>query len=299
VATSSKAALAAGSAVRGKWNKRIYRIERLLGEGANGKVYLVSEGSRLFALKFGFDALNIQSEINALKAMDSRIRANGGTPFLDDADDADWNGAVFPFYVMRYVNGLSPAAYLNRYGKASFYRIGYTLLLQLHRLHRIGFVFGDLKTENVLVSEEAKAELIDYGGLTEKGKSIKQFSEWYDRSYWNAGSRAADEGYDLFSFSVFCLILAGSANRIRELAVKPSKNRSPQQLAEIAKSNPLCRPISGVLEKALLGRFAASAEALAEWRERQPLGQQDARVGAWIPAVFFGSLGLLAVSLLL
>ena len=58
-----------------------------------------------------------------------------------------------------------------------------------------------------LVADYGRPELVDYGGATAFGKGVRQFTEIYDRGYWNAGSRTADAGYDLFSFAVLCIQL--------------------------------------------------------------------------------------------
>ena len=67
--TSFDANLTTGTMVKGKWNQSLYRIERSLGEGENGKVYLVKRGSAFFAMKLGFDPVDHQSEVNVLKQL--------------------------------------------------------------------------------------------------------------------------------------------------------------------------------------------------------------------------------------
>ena len=49
--------------------------------------------------------------------------------------------------------------------------MGLRLLQKLAQLHQAGWVFGDLKPQNVLVSDYGQVELIDYGGVTSIGRA--------------------------------------------------------------------------------------------------------------------------------
>ena len=82
------------------------------------------------------------------------------------------------------------------------------LLKKLTYLHANGFVFGDIKMENILVSDYGAVELIDFGGVTQKGRAVKQFTEIYDRGYWGAGTSIADEAYDIFAFAILFMQLS-------------------------------------------------------------------------------------------
>lgn len=108
---------------------------------------------------------------------------------------------------MRYVEGKPLHHFLSKNGPDWLGLVGLGLLEKLRTLHECGFVFGDLKPENVMVSKYGEVELIDFGGTSPIGRSVKQFTEWHDRGFWNAGSRISDEGYDLFAFAVLCLRL--------------------------------------------------------------------------------------------
>lgn len=262
--TSSELRLAPGTVVTGKWNRGRYRVERLLGEGANGKVYLVEHGRRLYAMKVGGDAVDLQSEINALRALASRRRAE---PFLLAVDDlVNGDGAEFPFYIMRYVRGSALHEYLQREGADWFPLVGYNLLRKLAELHEAGFVFGDLKRENVLVGEYGRVELVDYGGATAVGKGVRQFTELYDRGFWNAGSRTAEASYDLFSFAVLCLHLFEGRRLLQLSQTVLPQNRSPAELIRLTDRHPMLKPFAGWLKQALQGEFASAREAAAAWQ---------------------------------
>ena len=77
------------------------------------------------------------------------------------------------------------------------------LLTSLADLHKHDWVFGDLKPDNLIVTTPAyKVRCVDVGGTTVIGRSIKEFTEFFDRGYWGLGSRKADPQYDLFAVAM-------------------------------------------------------------------------------------------------
>ena len=53
-------------------------------------------------------------------------------------------------------------------------------------------------------------KIIDWGGVTPMGCSVKEFTPVYDRASWDKGIRTADAEYDLFSLSMlFAVLLLG------------------------------------------------------------------------------------------
>lgn len=295
---SSNPVFPLGKRITGRWNKIEYTVERGLGEGANGKVYLVRRGQERLAMKVGSDTLDLQSEVNTLKVlsgMEGSFRR-----FLVDVDDAEEQGQAIPFYVMRFVEGQQLQKYLSLKGSAWFPLIGLRLLEKLAELHRTGYIFGDLKKENVLVSGYGMVELVDFGGVTPIGKAVKQFTEIYDRCYWNAGDRSADAAYDLFSFAVLCIHVCGGPKEAFSREILP-QNRSVEELLNQAAADPGCAEFLPFLKKALRGTYASSREALEDWRRlvRTRKGTQaDVRPAkdTWIKVGFAASLLLFAAT---
>jgi serine/threonine-protein kinase len=73
-------------------------------------------------------------------------------------------------------------------------------------LHKAGWVFGDLKPDNLIVTgPPSKIRTIDVGGTTIQGRAIKEFTEFYDRGYWGLGTRKADPAYDLFAAAMIII----------------------------------------------------------------------------------------------
>ncbi|GKU77062.1 serine/threonine protein kinase [Paenibacillus sp. L3-i20] len=297
--TSFKFELRRGNIVVGKWKQGRYRVERLLGEGANGKVYLVQKDRDWFAMKVGIDAVDLQSEINVLKSIAGQNEP-GKEAFLFDVDDLYGpNGREYSFYIMRYVRGTTLASYLKEQGSEWFPLVGLNLLGKLAKLHRTGWVFGDLKVENVMVADYGHVELVDYGGVTAIGKSVRQFTEIYDRGYWNCGSRSADPRYDLFSFSVLCIQLH-DPKRLHMLSKELlPQNRSYADLLDIASHCPGLLPIIPWLQKALAGEFANAAEGAESWRlmMHRREGRRPNATPVWLKGFMATSGLLLAVSI--
>ncbi len=305
---SSNPPYPAGTVIIGKWRGNRYVVERLLGRGANGTVYLVQrEGRReRYALKIGYDTLDLQSEINVLTSLQSRRKRNEHrarqesplSSYLLEADDFT-DGNNVPFYVMRYVEGRPLHLFLSRNGSSWLGLVGLKLLDKLRGLHECGFVFGDLKPENVMVSDYGEAELIDFGGASPLGRSVKQFTEWHDRGFWNAGSRTGDENYDLFAFAVLCLRLLNEEG-LKKAALQLPQMRSTDELLKLARNLP-DKKLSSWLSLALKGGFSGSAEALELWknhiyntRKREAESMATPR---WLKNAFALSLFLLAFTI--
>ena len=313
--------LGAGTIIHGVWNKSKYRVERLLGRGANGVVYYVvrmnsrtapAKGTALqgFALKIGAEAVDFQSEINALTSLESarhhtklKGERQSARPFLVEVDDVEIGGKRHPFYVMRYVEGVTLSTYLRRHGNQWFGLIGSKLLYRLAELHAAGWIFSDLKAENVLVSPDGEVELVDYGGLTRDGGSIRQFTELYDRGYWNGGLRSADIGYDLFSFAVLAVHLYQKDALKRSVQGSLPQTRQREDLMEIIRDCPALRPYQQWLQHAIYGRFHSTEEAWKEWK--QISGSVYRRTGLpnhptprWLKLSFTGSVMLIVVILI-
>lgn len=184
----------------GRWNKNEYMIVRELGTGMVGSVYLCDANGRQVALKISKQPLSMTKEVNVLqslnKAQDKRLG-----PYLFDVDD--WQISKhesYSFYVMEYINGESFTTFMRRQGPEWLGVMLVQLLDQLDKLHKAGWVFGDLKVENLIVEQASKqVRFIDVGGTTKIGRSIKEYSEFYDRGYWELGSRRAEQSYDLFA----------------------------------------------------------------------------------------------------
>jgi serine/threonine protein kinase len=264
VTTWYEKAFQAGSRIRGKWHGRVYTVERQLGAGANGMVVLVRRGNTQFALKAGYETVDHQSEINMLRILS--LTETSFRNYLVDVDDFSFENKQIPFSVLRYIEGVKLTAFMQKHGPEWIYVVGTRLLKKLTELHKSGLVFGDLKLENMLVSGYGDVELIDFGGVTPKGQGIKQLTEVYDRGYWGAGSRVADESYDLFAFAVLILHALDDKDRLGTYQHSLPQNRSLDQLQAMIKEHPVSSSLAPFLNKALQGQISTSLEAFRMWK---------------------------------
>lgn len=251
-----------GGKIRGKRTKAEYTVERLLGEGAKGRVYLVigADGSR-YALKLGRETHSLAAEVECLRRLAPRIQRS--KPFFVGSDEWVNGGRTRPFYVMAFVQGEPLSAAVQAEGRDSYYMTGYYLLRKLAVLHRRGYAFGDLKPSNVLVGEGGAVSLIDYGGVTVFGEPIRQCTELYDRASWQSGSRVADARYDLFAFALVYMQLGGALPDEAELP----QMRSRAQLVQSLRSGKLDARISALLARMVSGEYGTAAAALDDWRK--------------------------------
>jgi serine/threonine protein kinase, bacterial len=250
--TSPVCSLSAGDEIRGKWNHLRYRVRRRLGFGATGAVYLAESSAGMVALKIGHDQMSITSEVNVLKRF-SKVQGKVLGPSLIDVDDWQTQRDTYPFYCMEYLKGETLFEFMK--GRSSEWAgiLLVQLLTDLHTLHQAGWAFGDLKPDNLLVTGPPyRIRWIDVGGTTIMDRSIKEYTEFFDRGYWGKGSRKAEPSYDLFSAAMVMINLAHPSRFTK-------KNDPDKQLQEKIAS-PQLKPFSPILEKALNGKYRYAEE---------------------------------------
>ncbi|MET3683747.1 serine/threonine-protein kinase [Alkalibacillus flavidus] len=248
--------LAKGITVTGLWHKRRYQVERLLGEGARGSTYLVKASNKRLAMKVSRDPTVISAEANILKKLQQAQGVSLG-PSLVDVDDGYMNREKHSFYVMEYVQGKPMTSLVSRMQVMDYGKLMSQLLADLHVLHKRGYVFGDLKLDNMIFDSAWKRiRLVDVGGVTPIGRGIREYTSVYDRGYWRMGSRKADVAYDLFALGV-CFAKVDSSLTMQ----RQGDHRSLPRL--IARSKRL-KPFHSVIHKAVSGQYR---DALAMKRD--------------------------------
>ncbi|MCD7036660.1 serine/threonine-protein kinase [Metabacillus sp. GX 13764] len=244
-----------GTIVTGKWHSNTYEIVRPLGHGANGIVYLAKGKGGYSALKLSENSLSITSEVNVLKTF-SKAQGSSLGPFLLDTDDWIRPGRAQPiaFYAMEYIQGKPYLDFIKGKGSEWIAVLMLQLLSNLQELHEGGWVFGDLKPENLIVSPDpVKIRFVDVGGTTIKGRAVKEFTDFFDRGYWGLGDRKADERYDLFAVS---MIIINSVYPKRFSRNGDSK----QLLSEKIEAHPFLKKQKRLLWKGLYGEYISAEE---------------------------------------
>jgi serine/threonine protein kinase, bacterial len=245
--------LASGTVITGKWNKNQYKIKSLLGNGANGTVYLASGKDGDVALKMSKDSTNITNEVNVLKKITQVQDSFLGPSFIDVDDYLNpYTRETYYFYVMEYVNGISLPKFIDRNGLewSSIFII--QLLTLLDKLHSKGYIFGDLKTDNLLVTKEPnKIQWIDFGGVTQIGRAVKEFTEFFDRGYWGLGTRKAEVSYDLFSVTMIFINLHCKKQFLKN-------GQGIKQIEQMIHQTPSLSPYKEFLMKGLKGEYISA-----------------------------------------
>ncbi|MBT2679204.1 protein kinase family protein [Bacillus sp. ISL-35] len=242
-----------GTIIEGKWHHNRYTIIKELGFGANGIVYLARHDNKQVALKMSDNGMSVTSEVNVLKAF-AKVQGSALGPSLLDVDDWERPGKKVSFYVMEFIKGPDFLAFLEQKGPDWTGVMILQLLADLQQLHDNGWVFGDLKPENLIVTgPPARIRCIDVGGTTMQGRSIKEFTEFFDRGYWGLGSRKAEPGYDLFAVA---MIMVNTAYPKRFT----KKSGGISEIMEKVKQSPELRRYEKVIYNALSGKYRSAKE---------------------------------------
>jgi serine/threonine-protein kinase len=148
--------------------KAKYRIERVLGVGGMAAVFLATHrnGNRV-ALKVLHPELAFEPEIRHRFLREgyvaNKVGHAGAVRVLDD--DTAEDGAVF--LVMELLEGETLDARIDREGgrlsPAETARIGVELLDVLAAAHDQGIVHRDLKPDNVFITTDGSAKILDFG----------------------------------------------------------------------------------------------------------------------------------------
>ncbi len=189
--------LSKGARVQGKWTGHTLLVDRPLGAGANGEVYLVHGPFGRAAMKVCANAADVAMEWGLLERLSANSRVFPKPLFIDDAPPNLY------FYVMEWVQGVPFHRAYPRLAPAERRRAVEAVLHGLAQLHRLDYGFCDIKPENILVADGGAAvRLVDVGGVTSFGRSVRQYTPFYDRAFWGLGGRRADAHYDLCGFAL-------------------------------------------------------------------------------------------------
>jgi tetratricopeptide (TPR) repeat protein/predicted Ser/Thr protein kinase len=143
-----------------------YRILEKIGEGGMGEVYLAEDTKlrRQVSLKFLSEDLTRDEARKQRFIQEARAAAAIEHPHIaaiHDIDEADGR----TFIAMEYVRGKNLREHIES-GKLNLRRsleLGFQIADGLAKAHERGVVHRDVKPENVLVSEDGYAKIIDFG----------------------------------------------------------------------------------------------------------------------------------------
>jgi serine/threonine protein kinase len=144
-----------------------YRIENVLGTGGFGRVYLAHDEqlARTVAIKVPHATLVSRPEDATRYLAEARTVANLDHPHIVPVQDVG-STAEFPCYIVfKCVNGTDLATRIkqSRLSYTAAAELVATMAEALHYAHKHGLVHRDVKPGNILIDNEGKPYLVDFG----------------------------------------------------------------------------------------------------------------------------------------
>jgi serine/threonine-protein kinase len=151
-----------GRLIRGR-----YQIERLVARGGMATVYLAEDNrlDRKVAIKVIHPHLANDKSFREKFVREAKIAARLSHPNLVNVFDQAEDGDVV-FLAMEYVSGITLRDALDKFGALSASRaldVFEPMVAALAAAHSAGVLHRDLKPENVLLSDDGKVKLSDFG----------------------------------------------------------------------------------------------------------------------------------------
>lgn len=264
-----------------------FEIERHVGKGASGRVYLVEdkETREHLALKVIEKSSVYESEDSYRHALDERIVLELATshPFILDMRYAFQNRERL-FIVTEYCGGGDLFEYLSKKSrpmeecKARY--IVAEILLAIEHIHSLGVVYRDLKLENVLLDEEGHIRVADFGlsKMLARGQGIDDGPKKLTKTKTFCGTREYvapemlagdlyDTSVDLWAFGILLYeILCGRT---------PFYSRQRNEIYERIEKSPVFYPkdmsddvqdlLKGLLERKVDARMSLADVKLHPW----------------------------------
>jgi serine/threonine-protein kinase len=141
-----------------------YRLERLLGRGGMASVWLGHDEvlDRPVAIKVLSDTIASDPEFLARFGREARMAAGLSHPNLVDVYDYAEEDER-PYLVMEFVPGEDLGSQLASETPVDCGKLAEELLEAVAHIHAVGILHRDIKPQNVVISPDGTAKLIDFG----------------------------------------------------------------------------------------------------------------------------------------
>ena len=298
-----------------------YRVERLIGEGGMGSVYLAHRDDGQFdqrvALKLVRRGLHLDSRIVRRFREERQILAALNHPGIARLLDGGLTEDGLPFFAMEYVDGMPIDRYCDERGLSIDARLELFARVcdAVAHAHEKQIVHRDIKPSNILVTTTGEPRLLDFGIAKllgpEAGKegepAITRRSERLLTPEYASPEQIRGEPVVVAS-DVYCLgvllyeVLTGQlpfkrAERTAFELERAVLEEDPTRPSEIVQREPLKRQLRGDLDAIVLTamnkeagqRFASASEMAADVRRHlasQPVRARGTsrvyRVRRWV-----------------
>jgi len=189
-----------------------YRIERLLGSGSMGNVYLAHDADldRPVAVKTLRDlALDAETRAVFLSRFQNEARAAARLqhPNIVQIFDVGDDPEVGPYLVFEYVRGRTLKQELREGGplsRARLLELAHQVADALATAHAAGVIHRDLKPENLLITDTGQVKLADFGIARVPNADLTREGQFLGTPCYSAPETLRNGEYseksDLFSF---------------------------------------------------------------------------------------------------
>ncbi|MCY2966065.1 MAG: serine/threonine-protein kinase, partial [Planctomycetota bacterium] len=175
-----------------------YRVERLLGEGGFGQVYLAYDEqlNRRVAVKVPHARLIKRPEDAVAYLAEARAVAGLDNPHVVPVYDAGGTDQFPCFVVSKFIDGVTLAGRLQRGRPDPFTstELTATIAEALHHAHKRGLVHRDVKPGNILLDAAGQPHLLDFG-LALREQDVSADSAYVGTPAYMSPEQARGEGH--------------------------------------------------------------------------------------------------------